>query len=37
MVRDLYGDLESKGWYTGFRKCGSLWVAKKKDRMYQVM
>ena len=37
MSRDLYGDLEQKGWYTGFRKCGSLWVAKKKDRMYQVM
>jgi len=35
MSRDLYGDLEKKGWYTGFRKCGSLWVAKKKDRMYQ--
>ena len=35
MSRDLYTDLEEKGWYTGFRKCGSLWVAKKKDRMYQ--
>ena len=35
MSRDLYSALEDKGWYTGFRKCGSLWVAKKKDRMYQ--
>ena len=35
MSRDLYVDLERKGWYTGFNKCGSLWVAKKKDRMYQ--
>ena len=35
MSRDLYTEMEEKGWYTGFRKCGSLWVAKKKDRMYQ--
>ena len=35
MSRDLYSHLEDRGWYTGFRKCGSLWVAKKKDRMYQ--
>ena len=35
MSRDLYMQLEEKGWYTGFKQCGSLYVAKKKDRMYQ--
>ena len=35
MSRDLYCQLEERGWYTGFNKCGSLYVAKKKDRMYQ--
>jgi len=35
MSRDLYAKLEEKGWYTGFKKCGSLYVASKKDRMYQ--
>ena len=30
-----FSDLESRGWYTGFRSCGSLYVAKKKDRMHQ--
>lgn len=35
MSRDLYLQLEQRGWYTGFRQCGSLYVAKKKDRMYQ--
>ena len=35
LSRDLYSTLEDKGWYTGFKKCGSLWVAKKPDRMYQ--
>ncbi|XP_023346835.1 pyruvate dehydrogenase phosphatase regulatory subunit, mitochondrial, partial [Eurytemora carolleeae] len=33
--RDLYRKLEDKGWYTGFKTCGSLYVAKKKDRMFQ--
>jgi len=35
MSRDLYLQLEERGWYTGFKQCGSLYVAKKKDRMYQ--
>ena len=35
LSRDLYETLEDKGWYTGFKKCGSLWVAKKPDRMGQ--
>ena len=35
LSRDLYETLEDKGWYTGFKKCGSLWVAKKQDRMGQ--
>jgi pyruvate dehydrogenase phosphatase regulatory subunit len=35
MSRDLYMQLEERGWYTGFRQCGSFYVAKKKDRMYQ--
>ena len=30
-----FRELEGKGWYTGFKNCGSLYVAKKKDRMYQ--
>ena len=32
LSRDLYSTLEDKGWYTGFKKCGSLWVAKKPDK-----
>ena len=35
MSRDLYLKLEERGWYTGFKQCGSLYVASKKDRMYQ--
>jgi len=35
LSRDLYKKLEEKNWYTGFKQCGSLWVAKKQDRMYQ--
>ena len=31
----LFRKLEDKGWYTGFKTCGSLYVAKKKDRMFQ--
>jgi len=29
----LYRQLEEKGWYTGMKTCGSLYVAKRKDRM----
>ena len=29
MSRDLYMQLEDRGWYTGFKQCGSLYVAKK--------
>ena len=35
LSRDLYETLEDNGWYTGFKKCGSLWVAKNPDRMFQ--
>ena len=35
MSRDLYRELEERGWYTGVRECGSLWVASKRDRLYQ--
>jgi len=35
LSRDLYRQLEERGWYTGVRTCGSLYVAKKKDRMFQ--
>ena len=28
-----YRELEEKGWYTGRKSCGSLYVAKTKDRM----
>ena len=43
LSRDLYKVLEGEGngtmsgtrWFTGLNQCGSLWVAKKQDRMYQ--
>jgi len=33
MSKALYKDLEDQGWYTGCKPVGSLYVAKKKDRM----
>ena len=35
LSRDLYSKLDSRGWYTGFREVGSLWVARTEDRMLQ--
>jgi len=32
---NLYRQLEERGWYTGLKTCGSLYVASTKDRMLQ--